>query len=120
MLQAALADFIDEGHMSRHLKRMRRIYAERRKLFHDLFASELPADATLSPAEAGIQVVAHLPNDCDDRAVVEAADRLGVNASPLSKYYRSTSGNGLVLGYAARSKRRRKWECGGCGRRSKG
>ncbi|TPK61163.1 PLP-dependent aminotransferase family protein [Mesorhizobium sp. B2-4-15] len=104
VLQAALADFIDEGHMSRHLKRMRRIYAERRKLFQDLFAAELPANVTLSPAEAGIQLVAHLPADCDDRAVVEAADRLGVNASPLSKYYWSTSGNGLVLGYAACNK----------------
>ncbi|TIS86752.1 PLP-dependent aminotransferase family protein [Mesorhizobium sp.] len=104
VLQAALADFIDEGHMSRHLKRMRRIYAERRKLFHDLFAAELPVDVILSPAEAGIQLVAHLPDDCDDRAVVETADRLGVNTSPLSKYHWSTSGNGLVLGYAACNK----------------
>ncbi|MFK0692990.1 hypothetical protein ACFX5Q_33350 [Mesorhizobium sp. IMUNJ 23033] len=72
-------------------------------VFHDLFASELPADVTLSPAGAGIQLVADLPEGCDDRAVVEAY-RLGVNASPLSKYYWSTSGNGLVLGYAACNK----------------
>ena len=104
VLQAALADFIDEGHMSRHLKRMRRIYAERRKLFYDLFDSELADHMTLSPAEAGIQVVAHLHEGCDDRAVVQFADKLGVNASPLSKYYWSTSGNGLVLGYAACNK----------------
>jgi GntR family transcriptional regulator/MocR family aminotransferase len=28
--QAALADFISEGHLERHIRRMRRIYAERR------------------------------------------------------------------------------------------
>lgn len=104
VLQAALADFIDEGHMSRHLKRMRRIYAERRRLFYDLFGSELADHMTLSPAEAGIQVVAHLHEGCDDRAVVQVADKLGVNASPLSKYYWSSLGNGLVLGYAACNK----------------
>lgn len=104
VLQAALADFIDEGHMSRHLKRMRRIYAERRKFFYELCETELADHMTLSPAEAGIQVVAALHESCDDRAVVHCADKLGVNASPLSKYYWSSSGNGLVLGYAACNK----------------
>ncbi|TPK73843.1 PLP-dependent aminotransferase family protein [Mesorhizobium sp. B2-4-18] len=104
LLQAALADFIDEGHMTRHLKRMRRIYAERRKLFYELCQTELADHMTLSAAEAGIQVVASLHGSCDDRAVVQCADKLGVNASPLSKYYWSSSGNGLVLGYAACNK----------------
>lgn len=104
LLQAALADFIDEGHMTRHLKRMRRIYAERRKLFYELCQTELADHMTLSAAEAGIQVVAWLHESCDDRAVVQCADKLGVNASPLSKYYWSSSGNGLVLGYAACNK----------------
>lgn len=101
VLQAALADFIDEGHMSRHLKRMRRIYAERRKFFCELCETELADHMTLWAAEAGIQIVASLHERCDDRAVVHYADKLGVNASPLSKYYWSSSGNGLVLGYAA-------------------
>jgi GntR family transcriptional regulator/MocR family aminotransferase len=104
LLQAALADFIDEGHMSRHLKRMRRIYADRRKVFYELCESELADLMTLSPAEAGIQVVASLHDGHDDLEVVRHADRLGVNASPLSKYYWSSRGNGLVLGYAACTK----------------
>ena len=36
LLPAALADFITEGHMTRHLKRMRRIYAARRQRIHEL------------------------------------------------------------------------------------
>ena len=30
LTQAALADFMNEGHFTRHLRRMRRLYAERR------------------------------------------------------------------------------------------
>src|SRR6185369_2183156 len=41
LLQAALADFIDEGHMSMHLKRMRRIYAARRQTFRHYAHQEL-------------------------------------------------------------------------------
>jgi len=32
LLQAALADFVEQGHFARHLKRMRALYAERRVL----------------------------------------------------------------------------------------
>ena len=33
LTQAALADFMNEGHFTRHLRRMRRLYAERRQYF---------------------------------------------------------------------------------------
>jgi len=102
LLQAALADFITEGHMSRHLKRMRRIYAQRRQLFRDIVAERLGNEITLSPAEAGIQVVGYLRPGIDDIAVSQAAARRAINVSPLSKYFQNTAPTqGLVLGYAA-------------------
>ncbi|WP_296744383.1 PLP-dependent aminotransferase family protein [Mesorhizobium sp.] len=102
LLQAALADFITEGHMSRHLKRMRRIYAQRRQLFRDIVAERLGDEITLSPAEAGIQVVGYLRPGIDDIAVSQAAAKRAINVSPLSKYFQNTvPTQGLVLGYAA-------------------
>lgn len=102
VLQAALADFITEGHMSRHLKRMRRIYAQRRQLFRDIVAERLRDEITLSPAEAGIQVVGYLKPGIDDIKVSQAAARRAINVSPLSKYFQETAATqGLVLGYAA-------------------
>ncbi|UCI08024.1 PLP-dependent aminotransferase family protein [Mesorhizobium sp. B1-1-8] len=102
LLQAALADFITEGHMSRHLKRMRRIYAQRRQLFRDIVAERLRDEITLSAAEAGIQVVGYLKPGIDDIEVSQAAARRAVNVSPLSKYFQNTAATqGLVLGYAA-------------------
>ena len=102
LLQAALADFITEGHMSRHLKRMRRIYAQRRQLFRDIVAERLRDEITLSPAEAGIQVVGYLKAGIDDIKVSQAAAKRAINVSPLSKYFQNTAPTqGLVLGYAA-------------------
>jgi GntR family transcriptional regulator/MocR family aminotransferase len=102
LLQAALADFITEGHMSRHLKRMRRIYAQRRQLFREIVSERLRDEITLSPAEAGIQVVGYLRAGIDDIKVSQAAARRAINVSPLSKYFQNTAPTqGLVLGYAA-------------------
>ncbi|TPJ82439.1 PLP-dependent aminotransferase family protein [Mesorhizobium sp. B2-6-2] len=102
LLQAALADFITEGHMSRHLKRMRRIYAQRRQLFRDIVTERLRDEITLSPAEAGIQVVGYLKEGIDDIEVSQAAAKRAINVSPLSKYFQNTAPTqGLVLGYAA-------------------
>ncbi|MDX8509739.1 PLP-dependent aminotransferase family protein [Mesorhizobium captivum] len=102
LLQAALADFITEGHMSRHLKRMRRIYAQRRQLFREIVAERLRDEITLSPAEAGIQVVGYLKEGIDDIKVSQAAAKRAINVSPLSKYFQNTAATqGLVLGYAA-------------------
>ncbi|MBZ9881994.1 PLP-dependent aminotransferase family protein [Mesorhizobium sp. CA10] len=102
LLQAALADFITEGHMSRHLKRMRRIYAQRRQLFREIVTERLRDEITLSPAEAGIQVVGYLKDGIDDIKVSQAAAKRAINVSPLSKYFQNTAPTqGLVLGYAA-------------------
>ncbi|WP_025659230.1 PLP-dependent aminotransferase family protein [Rhizobium sp. IBUN] len=104
-LQAALADFIVEGHMSRHLKRMRRIYAGRRQFFYWICEERLSDYMQLLNAEAGIQVVGHLRKGLSDIQISEAATRLGINVSPLSKYYQhETPIQGLVLGYAACNK----------------
>ena len=101
LLQAALADFIDEGHMSMHLNRMRKIYAARRQVFRKHAHTELADWMTLRPTDAGIQFVGELHGGLSDTAVAAAARRRSLNVSPLSMHYRhSTAAPGLVLGYA--------------------
>lgn len=102
LLQAALADFIEEGHMSMHLKRMRKIYAARRQVFRKYAQSELSKWMTLRPTDAGIQFVGELKDGLNDVAIAAAARRRGLNVSPLSMHYRhARPAAGLVLGYAA-------------------
>lgn len=102
LLQAALADFIEQGHMTRHLRRMRRIYAQRRQLFRDSWAASLSPWGELVNSDAGIQMVGLLGAGLDDRQVANRTRALGVNVSPLSMQYRlGGARNGLLIGYAA-------------------
>jgi GntR family transcriptional regulator/MocR family aminotransferase len=100
--QLALCDFIAEGHLGRHLRRMRLLYAERREALLGALQSELGDQLEIVGSSAGLEVVARLPPLVNDRAVAKLALPLGVELLPLSRYaIRSTSRGGLVLGFAA-------------------
>ena len=101
VLQAALADFISDGFMSRHIRRMRRLYAVRREAFREACDDEL-GDRIELGIGSGIQAVGFFRGHLDDRRVAEAARRRGVIVSPLSMQYRhGAARQGLVLGFAA-------------------
>lgn len=109
LLQAAVAEFIESGKMARHLSRMRRLYAQRRKFFSEICREKFANDLTLINGGAGIQIVGLLSNGKDDIAIAAQALKKGVNLSPLSKYYRhSAPRQGFVLGYAASDERETK------------
>jgi GntR family transcriptional regulator/MocR family aminotransferase len=105
--QAALADFMNEGHFARHLRRMRRIYAERRQLFMEKFELHLAPWMELRPTDTGIQLVALFRARRDDRKIAAEANRHGVNVSPLSlQYSRPSRQRGLLMGFAAAGERK--------------
>lgn len=100
--QAALADFINEGHLTRHLRRMRRLYAGRRQLFISACEDQLGKWLKLNRCDAGIQMVGTFNRPMNDRAVAAAAARRGVNVSPLSmQFRRPTAPGGLLMGFSA-------------------
>ena len=51
--QNVLADFIREGHFSRHLRRMRGLYSERRAVLVDSLRKELGPKIRISGEQAG-------------------------------------------------------------------
>lgn len=100
--QAILADFINEGHFSRHLRRMRALYAERQQVLVEAAERDLHGLLEVAPAAAGMHLVGWLPERISDKAASAKAARYGVEGSPLSAY--STNllpRGGLVLGYTA-------------------
>jgi len=101
--QAALADFITEGHLTRHLRRMRRLYAERRQYFMEQFDRHLSEWMELRRTDSGIQLVGMFRDQArDDAAISSEAKRHGVNVSPLSLQYRfEPKLRGLLMGFAA-------------------
>ncbi len=101
VLQATLADFIEEGSFFLHLNRMRRLYGRRRDHFLQLMHAML--DRWLDPIDGrtGIQIAAPFRMPIDDNAVVAAAAASGVNLAPLSLYHHhEPRQHGLMMGYA--------------------
>jgi GntR family transcriptional regulator / MocR family aminotransferase len=95
--QAVLADFMLEGHFTRHLRRMRALYAERRKALLEA-ASELPLK--IDSPEAGIHCVGWLPDGIDDRRLASKAGHYDLNLTPISSFrIEASSRQGLLLGY---------------------
>jgi GntR family transcriptional regulator/MocR family aminotransferase len=102
LTQAALADFMNEGHLTRHLRRMRRLYAQRRQYFIQCAEDYLGDWLRLRPTESGIQLVGMFHCDHDDRAVAAMAHEQGMSVSPLSiQYQNAAAQRGLLLGFAA-------------------
>ena len=102
LTQAALADFINEGHFARHLRRMRRLYATRRQYFMEICEDYLSPWLRLRRSESGIQLVGLFHDNHDDKVVAAAARAHGVNVSPLSIQYRHGQvQRGLLMGFAA-------------------
>ncbi len=98
--QAVLADFMNEGHFARHLRRMRTLYAER--LGALLKAVRTHADDVLEvdEGEGGMSRVAWLPPGLDDLEVGTEVARAGIQCLPLSEYCAvPCERRGLILGF---------------------
>ena len=101
LLQAALADFLAEGHFASHVRRMRRLHAERLDTLMAMLRDRLGDRLTCPPIDAGMQFPAFLAPDADDRAVARSLAEAGVVVSPLSPHYLGKCPRpGLLLGYA--------------------
>jgi len=99
--QATLARFITEGYFLSHLKRMRKIYAERRAVFIKEFNELLGDRFTLQVPEGGLNMVAWLKREEDFATINRVTLRIGVKPSPLSFYcIRATPKPAFVFGFA--------------------
>ncbi len=94
--------FIDSGEFYRHIRRVRRVYGERRKVLIDCIQSELGHLVTFINHQAGMIIVARLPPGCDDHSIAERANHRGATAEPLSAHYENPQNHsGLLLGFCA-------------------
>jgi GntR family transcriptional regulator/MocR family aminotransferase len=99
--QAALARFIDEGLLAKHIRKAAREYALR----HERIVSTLKRDfdrwLNVIPAAAGLHVAATIahPSIAVERSVARALEA-GVRVYPLSRFSSGGGGpTGIVIGY---------------------
>ena len=100
--QNTLAAFIAEGHLTRHVRKMRRIYAARRDRLVQALAGEFLPWFDLLPSIAGLHVAAFATASLDVAALMQRAPPRGIGLHPLREYYaRRPARDGLVFGYGA-------------------
>lgn len=78
LTQAAVADFIAEGHFERHLRHLRRLYGERRAALVGALVHHLGDRVQFSPVAAGLHVMLYLRAEIDEARLVSAAAERGV------------------------------------------
>jgi GntR family transcriptional regulator/MocR family aminotransferase len=101
-IQATVADFMAEGYFATHVRRMRRIYAERHAALLDCARRSLAGLLDIVPAESGLHTIGRLATGIAEAAAAESAAAQSVVASPIARFSIAPTGvSGLVLGFAA-------------------
>ena len=99
--QLTLARFIEQGHLDRHLRRVRMTYRARRDALVDALATDLP-DARIQGIAAGLHALVLLPDRVNEADLRDRAMSQGVAVCGLREFRATAEPRppGLVLGYA--------------------
>lgn len=100
--QAVLCDFIVDGHLGRHLRRMRDLYARRLSALIDGGRRYLNGLLEISDVRAGLYTAAFLQNGLTSRQAEKAAAMQGVEVIATDRYtLKAPDPKALLLGFAA-------------------
>jgi GntR family transcriptional regulator/MocR family aminotransferase len=100
--QAAMAAFIDEGHLQRHLRRAQRVYRERRHLMWTALTDRLAHRGRALPSDAGLHITVLLDERIADDELRARTRANGLRVPPLGDSYRFTPARcGWVVGFGA-------------------
>jgi GntR family transcriptional regulator / MocR family aminotransferase len=102
LYQEVLADFMSEGHFARHIRKMRNLYGERRKVLVETIRSRFGDMFEVHGAEAGMHVTVTLPAGFRDTEIAAKAARSRMWLLPLSPcYLKGPVRHGFVLGFGS-------------------
>jgi GntR family transcriptional regulator / MocR family aminotransferase len=99
--QRVLADFIQDGHFSRHIRRMRMLYRERRNALVSSIEQQFGGSVEITGEQAGMHLCVVMKG-ISDREIVARATRANLCLVPLSSSYMGkTSRQGFILGFGS-------------------
>ena len=98
--QSVVADAMAQGHFARHLKRMRGLYAARRRALTQALRATFGTKVEIDLQAGGMHLLARFPSADGDVELAAAARRQGLWPTPLSTQAVEPAGRqGLLLGF---------------------
>jgi len=95
--QQVLTDFINEGHLDRHIRRMRSFYEQKRKLVVAALQKSFDGRIEILGDNAGINVLIRLQTDVSDEDLVALARTRGVGIVSTRAFYSGAGQTGEFL-----------------------
>ncbi len=100
--QMITSQFLKMGYFTRHIRKMRTLYKERQEFLINEIEKELGDSLKVNVSDAGMHIIAWLPENLDDTIISRKARENKLIAYPLSEYVlKFKQKPGLILGYTA-------------------
>jgi GntR family transcriptional regulator/MocR family aminotransferase len=100
LTQAAIADFIVEGHFERHMRRLRQTYGARRAALITALQNNLPTTLHYSDQPMGLHVMLYLPARTNEKQLVQALATAGIFVLSGAPYHlQAAPPPSLLLGF---------------------
>ena len=100
--QMILARYIEEGHFTKHIRRMRMLYKSRQEFIVNEINKYFDGMLTADFLPSGMHIVAKLPSKMNDRKVTAEALKHNVIVHPISDYcLKFNQAPALIMGYTA-------------------
>jgi GntR family transcriptional regulator/MocR family aminotransferase len=107
VVEQALSRFMDDGRFVEHIRKMRRVYRERRDILFECMTKDCADTLEPQPTDAGMHMLAWLKNGVDDQMAHLALLDAGIESLPLSVYCTTPFGrSGIVLGFSSVNEKR--------------
>lgn len=101
LTQAAIADFINEGHFERHLRNLRKLYAERRGTLVRALTEHLEGAVQFADHPAGFHMMLYLNEGLDEQHVIAEMRKKGVAIYAGRPYHHGDwAPPSLVIGFS--------------------
>lgn len=97
--QMVVNDFITKGHFSRHLKKMRELYAHRREVTSQSLMNIFEDHIQISSHKNGMHFVVSLEKKYTDTEACTNFNQLGYGIHPISPWTENPDYNGLLIGF---------------------
>lgn len=86
-VQAAVVDFINEGHLERHVKRLRNLYKSRRTVLVEELKRRFGNKVTIGPNKNGVFVLVEFRVNLSESEILNRASRAGIGLTSSRGFY---------------------------------